>query len=129
MMKMLTRGVIVIACVMSVLSCSRGVSYRITGTWENGAGKKFYLNEFVTGKELRVVDSAIVKPDFTFSMKGNVDKVQKMALSYDKDKKKEIIVAGEPLEITFTEVTKEWKGKPTTSVNVVCKGGEEQEWL
>lgn len=118
-----------IACVMSVLSCSRGVSYRITGTWENGAGKKFYLNEFVTGKELRVVDSAIVKPDFTFSMKGNVDKVQKMALSYDKDKKKEIIVAGEPLEITFTEVTKEWKGKPTTSVNVVCKGGEEQEWL
>lgn len=76
-----------------------------------------------------MVDSAVVKPDFTFSMKGKVDRVQKMALSYDKDKKKEIIVAGEPLEITFTEVTKEWKGKPTTSVNVVCKGGKNRSGL
>ena len=82
MMKMLTRGVIILACVMLVLSCSRGISYRITGTWENGAGKKLFLKEFVEEKELRVVDSAVVKPDFTFSMKGNVDKVQKMALSY-----------------------------------------------
>ena len=62
------------------------------------------------------MDSAVLKPDFTFSMKGNVDKVQKMALSYGKDKKKEIIVTEEPLEVTLMEVTKEWKGKPTTSV-------------
>lgn len=129
MMKMLTRGVIVLVCIMSVWSCSQGISYQITGTWENGEGKKLFLNEFVEGKELRVVDSAIVKSDFTFSMKGNVDRVQKMVLSYDKDKKKEIIVTGEPLKVTFTEMTKEWKGKPTTSVDVVCKGGEEQEWL
>jgi len=114
---------------MLVLSCSRGISYRITGTWENGAGKKLFLKEFVEEKELRVVDSAVVKPDFTFSMKGNVDKVQKMALSYGKDKKKEIIVTEEPLEVTLMEVTKEWKGKPTTSVHITCKGGEEQEWL
>ena len=129
MMKMLTRGVIILACVMLVLSCSRGISYRITGTWEIGAGKKIFLKELVEGKELRVVDSAVVKPDFTFSMKGNVDKVQKMALSYGKDKKKEIIVTEEPLEVTLMEVTKEWKGKPTTSVHIICKGGEEQEWL
>lgn len=129
MMKMLIRGVIILVCVMLVLSCSRGISYRITGTWENGAGKKLFLNELVEGKELRVVDSAVVKPDFTFSMKGNVDKVQKMALSYGKDKKKEIIVTEEPLEVTLMEVTKEWKGKPTTSVHIICKGGEEQEWL
>lgn len=101
----------------------------LLGTWENGAGKKLFLKEFVEEKELRVVDSAVVKPDFTFSMKGNVDKVQKMALSYGKDKKKEIIVTEEPLEVTLMEVTKEWKGKPTTSVHITCKGGEEQEWL
>ena len=43
MMKMLMRGIFMLACCTLVLSCSKGVSYRIAGTWENGEGKKIYL--------------------------------------------------------------------------------------
>ncbi len=129
MIKILTNGVIILACAVFAFSCSRGVAYRITGTWENGAGNKLYLNEIVDGKNQRVIDSVSVAPDFTFSLKGNVDEVQKMVLTYGKDKKKEIIVDGEPMTITFKETTKEWKGKQTTSITVTCEGNKEQELL
>ena len=128
-MKMLTRGIFVLACCTLVFSCSRGVSYRIAGTWENGKGKKIYLSEIVGNKEFRAVDSAVVAPDFTFLLKGNVDRVQKMVLVYNSDKRKEIIVDGEPMNVMFEETTKEWKGKPTTSVTVTCTGNKEQEFL
>ena len=128
-MKMLTRGIFVLACCTLVFSCSRGVSYRIAGTWENGKGKKIYLSEIVGNKEFRAVDSAVVAPDFTFLLKGNVDRVQKMVLVYNSDKRKEIIVDGEPMNVMFEDTTKEWKGKPTTSVTVTCTGNKEQEFL
>lgn len=128
-LKILAREVIVLACIMSVLSCSKEIPYQITGIWEHGEGKKLFLNMLAEGKELCVVDSAVVKPDFTFSMEGHVDKIQKMVLSYGKDKKKEIIVVGEPLNVTITEETREKKGKTTTFLNITCDGGEEQKWL
>ena len=128
-MKMLTRGIFVLACCTLVFSCSRGVSYRIAGTWENGEGKKIYLSEIVGNKEFRAVDSAVVAPDFTFLLKGNVDRVQKMVLVYNSDKRKEIIVDGEPMNVMFEETTKEWKGKTSTSVTVTCTGNKEQEFL
>ncbi|MFR7876300.1 MAG: hypothetical protein ACLU4J_07810 [Butyricimonas paravirosa] len=73
--------------------------------------KKIYLSEIVGNKEFRAVDSA-GGPDFTFLLKGNVDRVQKMVLVYNSDKRKEIIVDGEPMNVMFEETTKEWKGKP-----------------
>lgn len=117
---MLTREIFMLACCTLVLSCSKGVSYRIAGTWENGEGKKIYLSEIVGNKEFRAIDSAVVAPDFTFLLKGNVDRVQKMVLVYNTDKRKEIIVDGEPMNVMFEETTKEWKGKPTTSVTMTC---------
>ena len=80
-------------------------------------------------KSFRAVDSAVVAPGFTFLLKGNVDRVQKMVLVYNTDKRKEIIVDGEPMNVMFEETTKEWKGKPTTSVTVTCTGNKEQEIL
>lgn len=121
--------IITLLFVLSAFSCTRGVAYRITGTWENGAGNQIYLCEMLEGKALRAIDSAVVAPDFTFSLQGSVDDIQKMVLTYNGDKKKEIMVDGNPLELTFTGKTSEWKGKTVTSVNVTSRGNKEQEML
>lgn len=101
-----------LACCTLVLSCSKGVSYRIAGTWENGEGKKIYLSEIVGNKEFRAVDSAVVAPGFTFLLKGNVDRVQKMVLVYNTDKRKEIIVDGEPMMSCLRRLRKSGKESP-----------------
>lgn len=121
--------IITLLFILAAFSCTKGIAYRITGTWENGAGNRIYLCEMLEGKALEAVDSAVVAPDFSFSLRGSVDNIQKMVLTYNGDKRKEIMVDGNPLELTFTGKTSEWKGRTVTSVNVTSRGNKEQEML
>ena len=86
-----------------------------------------YLKKIIEGDSTCVVDSVVVTPNSSFRLKGRVDEIQKMLLTYKGDKEKEIIVAGEPLEVIFEEVTSEKDGKKVTSLNVTCNGGVEQK--
>ena len=125
----LLRGALTLACALMAAACSTGVRYDISGTWKDGAGNHICLNRIVEGDSLAVVDSAVVADDFTFALKGNVDRIQKMVLTYGEDKKKDILVDGEPMKVTFTEKSVEWKGKETKTIKVKCEGSVEQALL
>lgn len=127
MMKNLMKEVVVLVCCFVMFSCTQGVDYQITGTWKGGEGNMIYLKKIIEGDSTCVVDSAVVTPNSSFRLKGSVDEIQKMLLTYKGDKEKEIIVAGEPLEVIFEEVTSEKDGKKVTSLNVTCNGGVEQK--
>lgn len=121
------KEVVVLVCCFVMFSCTQGVDYQITGTWKGGEGNMIYLKKIIEGDSTCVVDSAVVTPNSSFRLKGSVDEIQKMLLTYKGDKEKEIIVAGEPLEVIFEEVTSEKDGKKVTSLNVTCNGGVEQK--
>ena len=127
MMKNLMKKVVVLVCCFVMFSCTQGVDYQITGTWKGGEGNMIYLKKIIEGDSTCVVDSVVVTPNSSFRLKGRVDEIQKMLLTYKGDKEKEIIVAGEPLEVIFEEVTSEKDGKKVTSLNVTCNGGVEQK--
>ena len=90
----LLRGALTLACALVAAACSTGVRYDISGTWKDGAGNRICLNRIVEGDSLAVVDSAVVAADFTFALRGNVDRIQKMVLTYGEDKKKAAYYAG-----------------------------------
>lgn len=121
------KEVVVLVCCFVMFSCTQGVVNQITGTWKGGEGNMIYLKKIIEGDSTCVVDSAVVTPNSSFRLKGSVDEIQKMLLTYKGDKEKEIIVAGEPLEVIFEEVTSEKDGKKVTSLNVTCNGGVEQK--
>ena len=123
------RGMLSLAVAAMMAACATGVRYDITGTWEKGEGKVVRLNRLAEGDSLVVVDSAVVGADGRFTMKGTVDVIQKMVLGYADGKRKDLLIDGVPLRLTFTEKTLERGGKTMTSVSVACEGSVEQALL
>lgn len=112
--------------------CMAQVPYQISGTWENGTGKIVYLEKYVTTDSLQAVDSVKVAPDFSFTLKGQLQKEQRMAIgcNQNKDNTTEVFVDTTPLQVTITEkIRTDKQGKEYSSVQIVAKGGREQEVL
>lgn len=125
----LWRGMSALACALVAVACSTGVRYDISGTWKDGAGNRIYLNRIVEGDSLVAVDSATVADDFTFAMRGSVEDIQKMALTYADDHKREIMVDGEPIVLTLERKMVGSGGKEREILSVSCEGGVEQTVL
>ena len=104
----LLSGMASLAGVMLMVACSTGVRYDISGSWKDGSGNMIRLNRIVSEDSIVAIDSAEIGADFLFALRGNVDGIQKMVLTYADNHKKEIIVDGEPLRVVFeTETTGE----------------------
>ena len=125
----LLRGALTLACALVAAACSTGVRYDISGTWKDGAGNRICLNRIVEGDSLAVVDSAVVADDFTFALKGDVDRIQKMVLTYADDHKREIIVDGEPMTFTLEKKIVGNGDKEREILSVTCEGGTEHTVL
>lgn len=122
----LQRGMLTFACALVTVACSTGVRYDVSGTWRNGTGNRIYLNRIVEGDSLVAVDSATVADNFSFAMKGSVEDIQKMALTYAGDHKREIMVDGEPIVLTLEKKTVGSSDKEREILSVTCQGGVEQ---
>lgn len=63
------------------------VPYQIKGTWENGHGKKVYLNYFPSGSsDTELLDSTTIAPNGSYVLAGNLPKMQLLSLSHEGSK-------------------------------------------
>ena len=115
--------------VLMMTACATGVRYDISGTWKEGAGNKIYLNRIVEGDSIVAIDSTTVAADFTFVLKGSVSNIRKMALTYADDHKKEIMVDGEPMRVTFEKKIVGSGDMEREILSVTCEGNKEQAVL
>lgn len=106
------------------------VPYKITGTWNNGAGKTVYLQKYITTDSLLTVDSVKVAQDFSFALKGQVEEEQRMAIRCTPKNKAEIFVGTVPLQVSIQEETMtDKKGKTRNVCQITVKGDHEQDVL
>lgn len=106
------------------------VPYQIRGSWDNGAGKTVYLQKYITTDSLQTVDSVKVAQDFSFSLKGQIEAEQRMAISCSLRNKAEIFINSTPLQVTIQEKTvTDKKGRTRNRCLIAVKGDREQEVL
>lgn len=106
------------------------VPYNITGTWDNGAGKTVYLQQYITADSLQTVDSVSVAPDFSFALKGQLKEEQRMAIGCAPKNKAEIFISTTPVRVTIDEKTiTDKKGRTRDICKISVNGGREQEVL
>lgn len=105
------------------LSCSSpDTGYSISGTLENGAGKKLLLFEMST-YDLTPVDSLIIDDEGDFLFSGEIDRIRFMSLREDQLNYLVLIVTpGEDIEITADynnlQQSAEVKGSPESALAV-----------
>lgn len=115
---------ILLAAVSSVMA---QVPYQITGTWDKGAGKTVYLQQYVTADSLQTVDSVKVAPDFSFALKGQLKEEQRMVIGCTPKNKAEIFISTLPIRVTVNEKTiTDKKGRTRDICKIAVNGGREQ---
>lgn len=115
---------ILLAAVSSVMA---QVPYQITGTWDKGAGKTVYLQQYVTADSLQTVDSVKVAPDFSFALKGQLKEEQRMVIGCTPKSKAEIFISTLPIRVTVNEKTiTDKKGRTRDICKIAVNGGREQ---
>src|SRR5574344_2017711 len=117
--------------VMSLLAlCSQAqVSYKVSGTWTDGVGKKVYLIKWISKDNTQKIDSAVVDSKCAFLMKGKVNKMQKMTFNFGPKSQRSIYLDGQPITITIAPKTSTYKGKTSTNDEAVVKGSRQQQVL
>lgn len=105
------------------------VSYRISGTFENGAGKTLYLSKAIGIDSVAPMDSTMVAADMSFKLEGKLDMMQSLYFYYSKDKRKSIFIDGQPITLDIKAGTSTIGKKTEPMYKVAVHGSNEQQIL
>lgn len=87
----------------TVLFCSCGQHYDVSGVWEKGEGNTVFLyEETEIADSLVLLDSAAVAPDGSFAMKGSIEYPKKVIFSYN-GKKKPVFAGDVPVTVSISQ--------------------------
>lgn len=127
-MKVKQLGVLAVLSLLAVCAQAQ-VSYKISGTWKSGIGKKVYLIKSISKDNNLNIDSAVVDNKASFLMKGKVNKMQKMMFKYGNKASRPIFMDGQPIKVNIVSKAGTYKGKPTTNEDAVITGSRQQAVL
>lgn len=106
---------------LALAACSSADKYTIQGTWEDGAGQTVYLKTGDDPKQLVAIDSAVVKSDNTFALKGLAPETMTPAVLVTPEARTELLLyrSGRPIEVKiWNEMRRKLKAGETDSVDV-----------
>lgn len=106
---------------LALAACSSADKYTIQGTWEDGAGQTIYLKTGDDPKQLAIIDSAVVKSDNTFALKGLAPETMTPAVLVTPEARTELLLyrSGRPIEVKiWNEMRRKLKAGETDSVDV-----------
>lgn len=106
---------------LALAACSSADKYTIQGTWEDGAGQTIYLKTGDDPKQLAIIDSAVVKSDNTFALKGLAPETMTPAVLVTPEARTELLLyrSGRPIKVKiWNEMRRKLKAGETDSVDV-----------
>lgn len=113
--------ILLCGAMLALAACSSADKYTIQGTWEDGAGQTIYLKTGDDPKQLVVIDSAVVKSDNTFALKGLAPETMTPAVLVTPEARTELLLyrSGRPIEVKiWNEMRRKLKAGETDSVDV-----------
>ena len=113
--------ILLCGAMLALAACSSADKFTIRGTWEDGAGQTVYLKTGDDPKQLVTIDSAVVKPDNSFTIKCEAPAEMTPAVLVTPESRTELLLyrSGRPLDVKiWSEMRRKLKPGQTDSVDV-----------